>query len=182
LLSAVDRKWAKFAYQFSHELCHILSNYENTKLSQNAWFDEALAETASLFTLRRMAITWETHAPYATWNDYASALGEYADETMSESYRQLPSNKTLAQWFAENRRTLKQEQDLGQKEELVANNLLPLLERNPGSWEAISYLNLGAPASESFEEHLGSWYRRAPQKHRKFVEEVANLFGVRMTL
>ena len=62
--SARDRKWAKFGYQFSHEFCHVLSNYENLKANPNNWFHEAICELASVFTLRRMAERWPTHPPY----------------------------------------------------------------------------------------------------------------------
>ena len=50
-----NRKWSQLAYQFSHEFCHVLSNYERLRDNPNNWFHEALCELASVFTLRRMA-------------------------------------------------------------------------------------------------------------------------------
>jgi hypothetical protein len=53
-LAARDRSWSQFAYQFAHEFCHSLSNYELLRDNPNRWFHEALCELASVFTLRRM--------------------------------------------------------------------------------------------------------------------------------
>ena len=41
-LTARDHRWSQFAYQFSHEFCHVLSNYENLKANPNNWFHEAI--------------------------------------------------------------------------------------------------------------------------------------------
>ncbi len=46
--------WAQYAYQFSHEICHVLCGYENDHQG-NLWFEETLCETASLYCLRRMS-------------------------------------------------------------------------------------------------------------------------------
>ena len=59
-LAARDDYWCQFAYQFSHELCHVLSDYERLGEGPNGWFHEAICELASVFTLRRMAERWLT--------------------------------------------------------------------------------------------------------------------------
>ena len=73
-LTARDTYWSQFAYQFSHELCHILSDYERLGEGPNGWFHEAICESASVFTLRRMAERWRTCPPYAGRTDYAESL------------------------------------------------------------------------------------------------------------
>lgn len=62
-LTSRGRHWAQFAYQFSHEFCHALSDYERLRDNPNNWFHEALCELASVFTLRRMAERWPTCPP-----------------------------------------------------------------------------------------------------------------------
>ena len=98
-LTARDRKWSKFAYQFSHEFCHVLSDYERLGDDLNNWFHEALCELASVFTLRRMAERWPTRPPYPNWADYASALTDYAEDLLKDENHQLPGGWTLAQWL-----------------------------------------------------------------------------------
>ncbi len=63
-LDVRGRYWSQYAYQFSHELCHILARYEKSRGRQNRWFEESLCELAALFTLRRMSESWQTSPPY----------------------------------------------------------------------------------------------------------------------
>src|SRR5262249_46932134 len=88
-LSAKDRFWAQYAYQFAHELCHLLSNYdrsyENRKAPENGWFDESLCELASMFVVRKMGDTWETTPPYENWRSFARELRRYADDLLTKT-------------------------------------------------------------------------------------------------
>jgi len=49
--------WARFTYQFAHEFCHVLSDYDRLRQSGNQWFHETICEVASLFALKEMAMT-----------------------------------------------------------------------------------------------------------------------------
>jgi hypothetical protein len=58
-LTARDTHWAQYSFQFAHECCHALINYNNDdqqlalyRQDPNLWLEESLCETASLFTLR----------------------------------------------------------------------------------------------------------------------------------
>lgn len=178
-LDVRGRYWAQLAYQFSHELCHVLSNYENLRVSENPnqWFEEALGETASLFTLRQMATTWKTSPPYPNWKSYAPSLFRYAEDRRTQNGRQLPSNMTLAQWYRANREKLRADYSLRDKNAVVADQLLPLFEQYPQNWEAVSYLNRGEPdTTHSFEKYLNNWYLHAPEKRKGFISKVINMF------
>jgi hypothetical protein len=110
-LDVEDSYWAQFAYQFSHEFTHILAGYENVKVDQNPnqWFEESLCVTASIFTLRQMAITWGTSPPYSWLKSYAPSLRKYADDVMNKQGSRLPPNMTLAEWYKENEANLRSE-------------------------------------------------------------------------
>ena len=75
--------WAQYAYQFSHEICHILCGYENDYRG-NLWFEETLCETASLYCLKAMSHEWRTRPPYGNWRSYSPALSDYADNIRKE--------------------------------------------------------------------------------------------------
>jgi len=181
LLDVEDRRWAQYSYQFSHELLHVLAMNEKVARTSNQWFEESLGEAASLFALRRMAITWKTYPPYPNWKDYARHLGEYAEQNINESHRQLPSSMTFAEWFEENETALRRNPYIREKNEVIANQLLSLLERSPHSWEAVTYLNLSSSkSSQTFEEYLREWHLRSPSKHRRFIHEIADLFGAKV--
>ena len=94
-LTARDRCWCKYAYQFAHEFCHVLSEYERLRNCPNNWFHETICELASLFALRRMAEQWPTCPPYPNWADYAQSLTDYVKELFSDKKRQLPEHDSF---------------------------------------------------------------------------------------
>ncbi len=65
LLDMKGRYWSQLAYQFSHETCHLLSNYDlvPNNVTRQQWFEESLCEAFSLFTLKKMAEQWQDHSP-----------------------------------------------------------------------------------------------------------------------
>ena len=64
---------------------------------------------------------------------------------------------------------------------VVATVLLPLFEKQPDSWEAITWLNDGAShGARSFSRYLGDWHARVPEKLRPFVRQIAREFAVQI--
>jgi len=183
LLNVQDTRWDQFAYQFSHELCHLFANSEHRELSgdvvarDHQWFEEALCEAVSLFTLKQMASSWEHSPPYPHWKDYAPAFREYAERLSGETHRHLPLNKSVADWYAENREALESNPYLREKNEFLATRLVALLEEAPGGLGAIGYLNLEKSSfSKSFEAYLDSWFSCCPEEIRDFTRRVISLF------
>lgn len=183
-LSARDGRWYLFAYQFSHELCHIYSNYDHKislngeAVSANQWFEESLCEAAALYTLRRLAATWETSPPAAKWIGYAETFARFSERLFSEPHRQLPPNHTLAAWYREHQEELRANPYLREKDEVVSNLLLGLFEQNPDDWGAIAYLNaeMTDPA-DGFEQYLDAWCQACPERYRRITEQIMALFG-----
>src|SRR5436190_4236367 len=71
--------WARLAYQFGHEYCHVLAD-PTTRTDRSRrfdWIEEALCETGSLFALRSMAKEWAVKPPYPNWRAYSSSLAGY---------------------------------------------------------------------------------------------------------
>jgi hypothetical protein len=183
LLNVQDTRWDQFAYQFSHELCHLFANSAHREMSggvvarDHQWFEEALCEAVSLFTLKQLASSWEHSPPHPHWKDYAPAFREYAERLLSEKHRHLPLDKSVAGWYAENREVLGSNPYLREKNEFLATQLIALLEKAPGSLGAIGYLNLEKSSfSKSFEAYLESWYSCCPEEIRDFARWVISLF------
>jgi len=176
LLNTGDRLWAQHAYQFAHELAHILCNY-TAQEHPHRWFEESLCELASLFVLRRMSAEWAANPPYPNWRDYASALDSYAGDRLKQA--QLPPGKSLAEWYREESPRLAADACLRDKNTIAAAALLPRFEASPESWEAIAYLNSSEPHdAKDFAEFLQQWCDRCPEKHRLFVRQLAREFGI----
>jgi hypothetical protein len=168
--------WAQHAYQFAHEFCHILCNYAE-RGHRNKWFEESLCEMASLFALRRMSETWKTQPPYPNRKDYAGALHKYADERIQKA--QLPAGATLAQWFQLSADELYKNATLREKNTIVAVALLPVFEKQPEHWEAVTYLNVVEPREpQDFAAFLRQWRDAAPEKHRAFIGQIARQFEI----
>ena len=184
-LSVKGRFWAQFAFQFGHELGHIVSHYErindNKIGNENKWFEETVAEVASLFVLARMAETWKTDPPYMNWKSFASALKEYLDKLLKDT--EIPTVEKMPQWFNDNRPALKADPHLRERNRVVAIHIFKMLERDPSQWEAFRYLNLGRPdATNSFESFLENWYFSAPKQNKSVVKEVVDLLGIKSKL
>lgn len=182
-LSARDGRWFQFVYQFAHELCHIYSNFDN-KLDDNGeiagfnqWFEESVCEAASLYTLRALARKWADAPPESLFARHAADLRAYAEYFMQERHRQLPATKTLALWYRLNQDHLARNPYHRQRNELVANVLLPQFEANPESWEAIAYLNPDAEhANLIFQNYLAAWRDACPDELKSVVEQIIAAF------
>ena len=171
--------WAQYSYQFAHELCHILCGYREGE-AHNKWFEESLCELASLYVLRQMGQTWKMRPPYSNWKGYAKALTGYADERMSKV--KLAEEMTLAKWYADNAEQLRKSATQRELNQVVATLLLPLFEKEPSHWEAITWLNAGEHVKDrDFPAYLSAWHANVPQKHKEFVAAIAKELGINLT-
>jgi hypothetical protein len=184
-LHARGENWHLYAYEFAHELCHVLSNFDEhvepgaEPTRYNQWFEETLCETASLFTLKSLARTWERAPPAPEWADEAKTLRRFFDVLIAEGHRQLPPQAPLARWLHDNEDALRHDPYLRQKNEVIANLLLPLFDSNPENWQALGYLNLDpTDARSSLRTYLSHWYNNAPPEHRALVVSVLELLSL----
>jgi hypothetical protein len=99
--------YAKLAYQFGHELGHVLCNrwnggQANLPATPCQWIEEVLVEAFSLFGLRALAPLWAKQPPREYMNDYHVHLIPYVEETLRAhaSHRQartLPDE--VSSWY-----------------------------------------------------------------------------------
>lgn len=177
-LDTGDNLWAQWAYQFAHEFGHILSSYDEVS-HQNKWFEETICEVASLFTLKKLADTWSKPPSSESWQRFAPAMRKYAEARINKA--QLPAGVTLAKWFEEHARPLAKNGYDRERNTLAAVQLLPLFEKSPEHWEAITWLAKAKKGhSESFPDFLKAWQGHCPEKHRAFVATVAEQFGIEL--
>lgn len=173
-LNATGNLWAKVAYQFAHELCHLLSDHDRLRKPGNGWFHESLCEMASLYVLRRMSESWKTSAPYSNWVTYAPCLASYAQEFLDQPEHRLPETPTLTEWLRENIVQLKANPCIRELNAIVAIRLLPIFEKRPSGWESVKHM----PDTEAgFEEFLKEWRSCVPEHLRAVVEAIAGTLG-----
>jgi hypothetical protein len=175
-LNVEGRGWAQFAFQFGHEMGHVVCGFEDYA-NPNAWFEETLCEAASLFVLGRMAESWKERPPYPNWKDYSGALRKYREDRLAGAA--LPKGTLLADWFRGREASLRKDATQRELNLRMAAALLPLFEEAPERWAAVAALNaVRGDASRPFARYLSDWSRSAPDKHRDFIGTIADRFGV----
>ena len=137
-LTATERCWSQYAFQFSHEFCHVMIDPHRSEggSGANQWLDEAVCEVASMFVLRRMAKRWAVDPPYPNWSSYAVSITEYVNERMDKPEHTMPSGVSLHEWFLSNEETLRRDPHQRDKNAVVAYNWLPIFEIYPALWNA----------------------------------------------
>ena len=188
----------QIVYQFAHEFCHILSNFETvSKHNPNAWFHEAICELASGYVLlkgsQHFNYKWlwpEGEVPGETTTDYWKGEIERArkDSEVRNFWEDEKGNisvSRLNQWVKAYEKTHLREQlndeGLWRGEDkwrdhftYVAKVLLPIFIEDPSGWNAIRKL----PASRGMlREYLQDWHKQVDDADKEFVKKVASKFG-----
>ncbi len=165
----------QFTYQFSHELMHILQDYNTvTNHNPNLWFHESLCMLASVWVLKEMGETWKRSPPYPNWRNYAEFHTTYAENAIVKSNLTIPAQR----WLTENEDTLRGSFSNFTHHLLVAElsyEFLPIFEETPEAWNAV----LQIPAATSnFNQYIRYWYNNVHIDDQKHVEQIANLVGI----
>ncbi|HEV7404884.1 MAG TPA: hypothetical protein VGO11_18220 [Chthoniobacteraceae bacterium] len=184
-LTSTGAHWAQLAYQFAHEFCHALAGHSNDFTlpwtrgrKANLWFEESLAETSSLFALRAMGERWKVEPPYRNWKPYADSLASYAADRSRVAIVDL-ADQPFPEWFAENEAAMRANAIIREKNNIVAEQLLPLFEAEPTGWEAITSLNLGRrDPEETLATRFAEWSAAAPEGQQAFIEKITAVFGL----
>ncbi len=171
--------WAQYAYQFSHEFCHVLCGFKEGN-RQNKWFEEMLCETASLYTMRAMSRSWKKDPPYPNWKDYRDSLREYADDVIRKRNNVYELyEKGLPGFYQAHRMTLEKEPTSRDLNGAMSIVMLQLFEERPERWESIRWLNgVATRKGDTFAVYLQNWHDAAPAKHQVFISKIAALYGV----
>lgn len=173
-----SRKWAQLSYQFSHELCHILSNYNNDDI-KNQWLEESLCEAISLHTLEKMSIQWQHTPPYPNWKSYSSHIKKYLNNMLQEKHRGKSDN--LSKWFSSNKKSLESNPYLRNKNEVVGTAIYRLIKTGNFKVSTIQYLNLGlSKKDKNISTKLNDWYKNSPKENKESVLSIAKLLGVKI--
>ena len=178
-LNTGDRFWCQYAFQFSHEIGHILCGYREGDQS-NHWFEETICETASLFALGKLSEDWKTNPPYSNWKSYAGQFEKYARERVEK--QPWPEDLRLADWYEQEKDELAGNATDRGRNLMVAIRLLPFFEEDPAGWAALSSLNDRKDRKKrNFRTYLGDWLNGCKTEDRRaFVRKIAKAFGFKL--
>jgi hypothetical protein len=169
-VSVDGTQWARLAYQFAHEFCHVLTLNRRQVATPADWFEESVCEAVSLLTLEGMALTWKTSPPYPNWKSYASSLADYATEVKQRPARKLPKNVTFAQWMSCTAADRSADPYNRNQNGVIANQMLPQLRKSSGVLPLLPLLNRGELTPDrSFEQLVLQWQHEAAPKSRSKI-------------
>jgi len=175
-LSTQDLLWSQYSYQFSHELCHYVIDIDfPPKNGRFGWFEESLCELASLFTLNKMSITWQTNPPYASWTWYSASLKTYVDDLTSKSENTIA--KRTNEWLAKNLTELYKDRYKRAENLIIAVKLLPFFTATPDLWKTIQFIKEIAITDDmTFELYLSEWKKLIPASLHLSFDDIIKLF------
>jgi transposase len=162
VVDGTARDWARMAYQFGHELGHVLSNSwqpDATPLRPSEWFEEALVEAFTFRGLGLIADSWEQDPWLPGEESFSKDLRRYR-EFLIAGYRKAAAgaNQWLSGWFTASRTAL--ESGLGGRPAHGPALLMILgeLVRDKGCVEDLGALNCWhGRASPPLEDYLRLW-------------------------
>lgn len=158
-----ERDWSKLAYQFGHELGHVMANSWQADAKPAPpcqWLEEAMVEAFSLRGLGRLAKDWKQNPPFAGDNAFGDAIAGYRANII-KNYAALADGQGLtrnaAAWFADHRSEI-EIPGLNPFAQAMSLTVLAEYEAAPDCIEALGALNrwpgrTGIPIAE----YLGRW-------------------------
>ena len=141
-----ERDWSKLAYQFGHELGHVLANSWQSDAKPAApcqWLEEAMVEAFSLRGLQRLAAGWKENPPFAGDNAFGDAISEYR-QNIIHRYAALADAQGFtgdaAAWFADHRGEI-EIPGLNPFAQAMCLTILAEYDQTPDCLEALGALN-----------------------------------------
>jgi hypothetical protein len=160
-----ERAWAQLAYQFGHELGHVVANswQANAKPALPCqWVEEALVEAFSIHGLGHLAASWKADPPFPDDNAFGEAIARYRRNLIRKYSTRAEEDGALrdpARWLTGNRSKLEAfgHPLMGPSAILV----LAEYERAPACVEALGALNRwpersGLPIGDYFRKWRAS--------------------------
>jgi len=175
-LTAKNRHWCQYVFQFAHELGHIMCNFRKENHA-NLWFEESICEVTSLYTLHRLGKKWDQISDDTNSKEYAQEFEKYRIHRIKES--SYPENFQLAAWWDQNWTILSQNPHLRKQNIWVALTLYDLFDQNPTiAWSSCFFLNnLPTHRKADFEQYLQNWKNACPERAQKeFVGQIISRF------
>ena len=179
-LAVTDRYWQQFAYQFGHEFCHIMQNYEEiTPNNPNDWFHEAICEIANIWVMLEMGETWEHRPPYPNWAGWRHNLTNTANKQLNRASAKYDG--TGADWLKEWEDRMRRDEPgtfTYARVSQLSYKFLPIFQENPEAWNAVRQM----PASTGkMSAYMKDWYNAVDAEDKIFVEAIATEMGITVT-
>jgi hypothetical protein len=126
--------WSKLAYQFGHELGHVLCNSWGPSAKpgpSTQWLEKALVEAFTVRGLGLLATSWEENPPFAGDHAFAATIREHRANRLKMYNKD--QDQESATWFRSHRSEL--ESGRPADKDFAVLKILPILEIEPACVE-----------------------------------------------
>ncbi|WLG94098.1 hypothetical protein [Pseudomonas sp. FP198] len=165
--------WCQIVYQLAHELCHLHSNYADSKGHKHKWFEESLCEMCSIVVLIELSEQWKKTSMHRY--NYAASIKEYAESLNSMTGYVPKSQDAFISWLAINIEELERNSENRVLNGVVARYLFNnRFSTQSTGWACVGMLNQwNCHENLSFTEYKDSWRRCCADSAE--VNEIVNL-------
>jgi hypothetical protein len=161
LVNVGPADWSKLAYQFGHELGHVLCNsWDRAAVPAlpTQWLEETIVEAFSIRGLALLAQSWALNPPFAGDEKFAGSLRTYRQDLVAKYRKEETTDgaSDVASWFRAQRDTLESGRAVDKGRIIMA--ILTLLEQDRAYVEDLGAVNRWPARSKaSIEDYLTLW-------------------------
>ena len=174
-LTATDRYWSQYAYQFAHEYCHYCIYRPITQRFR--WFEESLCEMSSYFVLNELSRRWAQSPPYYNWKDYAPNLSQYMLDDMKKAECINPES---AEFHDSTLAYLEKHEYDRTKNANIAVRMLPIFESRPELWSAVPIICSCNDETMDFCRFMEKWHSDVPIGFKEGIRKIAEVFAIKV--
>jgi hypothetical protein len=163
--------WSKLAYQFGHELGHVLCNAWQPTSKPGPpcqWLEESMVEAFSIWGMSRLASSWERNPPFAGNSVFGASLRDYRAKLI-KGYQGLanPASDTeILSWFRSSRAELDRNHSVGTGPFIV--RLVTEMEHDIACVEDLGAVNRWPGGSGvRLEDYLKLWEKSCTEIHTR---------------
>jgi hypothetical protein len=174
--------WSKLAYQFGHELGHVLCNSwqrSATPRPPSQWIEEAVVESFSVRSLGLLAASWQTNPPFAGDHAFGTSLFQYRGNLIEQYRAAIKGFPNAAAWFRANRKAIDGRGGMIEGSPVIG--IVPLLEQDPACVEDMGAANRWlARTGIPIELYLAEWQKSCAEigTSGRLPAQLRTLFGL----
>ena len=156
-ISAQQTFWMRYAYEFSHEIGHVLTNWQDLEEYRFSWFNETMCELASLYVISSFAESGLYGFSYEQWMNYLNDIKVRYTSDRWTNYR-IGEDSRTGSWFPRFQSEMERNNLIRELNAAIAFELLPYFVDRPELWQGVAYINQwDTSRNRDFREYLSSW-------------------------
>jgi hypothetical protein len=179
-----ERDWSRLAYQFGHELGHVLCNSWGPDAKSHPpcqWLEEVFVESFSIRGLGNLATGWAKKAPFPGDEPFGKSIENYRAGALKRYVDLLGEHPDMASWFWANRAELERQSGMSGPTVAAVPAMVAEFERNSDYLIDLGALNRWpARTAVPLEDYLRLWEKSCAELGAPGLlpGRVRGLFGV----